>query len=397
MKRILFVDDEQPILDGLQNLLRKQRNEWQMVFALGSQRGLEELAKAPFDVVVSDMRMPGMDGAAFLARVRDLHPATARVVLSGHAEPQLLMRVIPVAHQFLSKPCDAALLKAVVERTCALQQHLGNAAIRTLVGKVDTLPSVPEIYQRLTAVLHAPGAGVPEVADVIEQDPAMSLKLLQLVNSAFFGLPLRIGTVRQAVGYLGTELIEGLVLTAHIFTSERSQGADALSYRRLQESSLLTAKLARSFLGKRPCAGDAFTAGLLRDIGSAVLLRCLPGEYEQIRALAAQRGVAPHVVEREVLGVTHAEIGAYLLGMWGLPFETMEIVCHHHTPSRAVGGKLEVLAAVHAADVLAERAFERGERALEPALDLAFLERSGCAGELPAWREQARCAIQEAA
>jgi YesN/AraC family two-component response regulator len=107
LRRVLFVDDDQYILDGLQNLLRKQRSRWDMCFALGGAAALELFAAAPFDVIVSDMRMPGMDGAELLAHVRERYPAARRIVLSGYAEPAAVQRALEVAHQFLSKPCRA--------------------------------------------------------------------------------------------------------------------------------------------------------------------------------------------------------------------------------------------------------------------------------------------------
>jgi DNA-binding NtrC family response regulator len=159
MKHILFVDDEQQILDGLKDLLRKQRKQWTMVFALGGEAALRELQQQPFDVVVSDMRMPGMDGATLLTRVKELYPSSARIILSGHAERDSIVRALPVAHQFLNKPCDAALLRMVVERACELQRLLQNEKIRCLIGKLDKLPSVPHTYWELTRV-----AALPDVA-----------------------------------------------------------------------------------------------------------------------------------------------------------------------------------------------------------------------------------------
>lgn len=385
MKHVLFVDDERQILDGLQNLLRKQRGEWSMVFACGGDAGLAQLEKQRFDVVVSDLRMPGMDGGTFLQTVRERWPATARIVLSGQAERELLLKAMPAVHQFLSKPCDADRLRNVIERTCAVQACLSDDALRVIIGGIDTLPAVPAIYRELTAVLNSPDAGIPEVAEVLGQDPAMCVKLLQLVNSAYFGLPTRIGSVQQAVGYLGIELVRGLVLSAHIFSGDSVRPVERFSHQRLQEAALLTARLAKKFV-KRPERGrEAFTAGLLHDIGKVVLLQGLPERYQAILARAQNSRAPLHEIERAELGVTHSEIGAYLLGIWGLPFEIVEVACHHHAPGRVTQGELDVLAAVHVADALADSTCVPGGDARE-ILDTEFLARAGFSYDLTTWR-----------
>ncbi|MFZ5757653.1 MAG: response regulator, partial [Pseudomonadota bacterium] len=166
-KRILFVDDEQHVLDGLQNLLRKQRRQWDMVFVSSGEAALEELGRNPFDVVVSDMRMPRMDGATLLRKVKENHPSAARIVLSGHAERDAVLKALPVAHQYLSKPCDPELIRVVIERACALQSLLSSDTIRALIGGMEKLPSVPQTYWELTRALTDPDIGVPEIARIV--------------------------------------------------------------------------------------------------------------------------------------------------------------------------------------------------------------------------------------
>ncbi|HTQ06246.1 MAG TPA: HDOD domain-containing protein, partial [Polyangiaceae bacterium] len=212
MKRILFVDDDASVLDALKNILRKRRNEWDMVFVVGGLAALAELEKGPFDVVVTDMRMPGMDGAALLTRVRDVYPGSARIVLSGQADRDAIVRALPVTHQFLNKPCDAATLRGVVERTCSLQTLLQNEATRSVIGKLNHLPSPPATYLRLTEAMANPNVSSKAIGAIVEEDPAMSVKVLQLVNSAYFGLAHRVASVTQAVSYLGLGVLKALAL-----------------------------------------------------------------------------------------------------------------------------------------------------------------------------------------
>ena len=382
-KRILFVDDEASVLEGLENLLRKQRRRWQMSFALGGEAALAELQKAPFDVIVTDIRMPGMDGATLLHHVRERHPAVVRIVLSGHADREAVIRAIPVAHQFLAKPCDGEVLRAVIERTCELQMLLGDDTLREIVGRIENLPCVPAVYHELMQRVGDPTVGLAEVAGIVEKDTAMSAKILQIVNSAYFGVRQPMSSVQQAVKYLGLELIKGMALTVQLFTT---LGGHA-SLDQLQRSSLLTARVARRLVsgGDEKAAVNAFTAGLLHNVGTVVLIVGLPERFAQISREAQQSGRPTFLVERELLGVTHAEIGGYLLGTWGLPFTVVEAVAQHHSPGRVAEGDLQVLAAVHVAEALVEGVLV-GPAAAQSLLDEAFLTKAGLMERMAGWR-----------
>jgi HD-like signal output (HDOD) protein len=389
VKRILFVDDDASVLDALRNLLRKRRNEWDMVFAVGGQAALLELGKAAaggaaFDVVVTDMRMPGMDGAELLKHVRDRFPGTARIVLSGHAERDAIVRALPVTHQFLNKPCDAAMLRGVVARTCNLQALLQNETTRSVIGKLDRLPSPPATYLRLTEAMADPKVTSKLVAAIVEEDPAMTVKVLQLVNSAYFGLAHAATSVGQAVTYLGLEVLRSLTLSAHVFSTAEGTGICRAALDEIQRSSLATATIAKRLLKNRELANDAFTAGIIHDVGRIVIALALPDKHREIGVRARETTRAECSVEQEVLGVTHAEVGAYLLGVWGLPFSIVETTAFHHAPSGAANDAPDVLAAVHLAEAVVH-----AETAGEPELDRAFLERVGLASEIDAWRAAA--------
>lgn len=375
MKRILFVDDEVSVLDGLRNLLRKQRHRWDMVFVTSGADALRELEHARFDVIVSDLRMPHMDGSTLLERVKRSYPAVARIVLSGHAERETMVRALPVAHQLLTKPCDAEALRVVIERTCNLQALLQDEAVRRVVGRIDKLPSVPSTYLELTRAIGRPAVAVADLAPIVERDPAMAIRVLQLVNSGYFGLAQPVGSIRQAVTYLGVEMLKGLALSASVFgTVDRGAG---LPLEELQREALLTARLVRRFLARDHArAEEGFTAAIVRDIGKLVLSLELPAVY--LASITPAPGGRNRVDrERDTLGVTHAEVGAWLLGMWGLPFPIVEAVAHHHAPGRVTEGSREVLGAVHVADVWITG---------DGPLDLPFLEAAGLARELPKWQ-----------
>jgi len=389
MKRILFVDDEINVLDGLRDLLRKQRKQWDMVFALGGQLALDELAKAPFDVVVSDMRMPHVDGAALLTTVRQLYPATARIILSGHAERESVVRALPVAHQFLSKPCDGNQLRIVVDRACELQRLLQNEGIRSIIGKLDKLPSVPHTYWELTRAVSFADTPLDDLAGIVEQDPAMVAKLLQLVNSAYFGLPRVISSVPQAVTYLGTDLLRALALTVHAFGISPMRPTEGFSLEALQRHSLAVARFCRVAVTDPKRGGEVFTAALVHDIGKLIFAHGIPDAFAEVVRERHRSGRSYYEVEAELLGVTHAEVGAYLLGVWGLPLTIVEAVAFHHNPSVVAEGPVDTLAWVHLADALVEEQRPGGNSAALDKLDRAFLARAGLLDQLDALRHKA--------
>jgi len=334
--------------------------------------------------------MPAMDGAALLARVKELHPASARIILSGHSEQEAAVRALPVAHRFLSKPCDADTLRRVIEETCQLQSVLSDEAVRSAIGRIDKLPSTPKLYHELLAVSANPDAGAADFAKIIEKDAAMSIKILQIVNSAYFGLAQKTTSVLKAIAYLGIELLKGLTLAAHVFTTKDTLRVPGLSLEKCQESALLTARLARRFARDSKQGEEAFAAGIVHDVGRIVLALSAPQRLEEIltELREAQRPI--HEIEAERFGVTHAELGAYLLGVWGLPFPVVRAVAYHHTPGLVTEGSREVLAALHVADALVDTALE-GESKLpeERRLDLGFLESAGFSSRLSEWRAMA--------
>jgi HD-like signal output (HDOD) protein/CheY-like chemotaxis protein len=376
--RILFVDDESAVLDGLRDLLRKERTRWEMVFALGGEQALEEFRKAPFDMIVTDMRMPGMDGAELLAKIKDLYPSAARLVLSGHAAREAVLRAMPVAQQFLAKPCDAQILRTTIDRTFGLKALLANQAICDIVGKVEALPSVPRAYFDLTEAAARRSSSIEDIAAIVEEDPAMGAKVLQLVNSAYFGAKQRVASIRGAVSYLGIELVKGLALASSTFASAEGLSVEGFSLEHLRSSSLMTARLVRKFIGDPKLADEAFTTALVHDVGKIVVAMGLPAEFSHSVRETVKSGRPADLVERELFGVSHAEVGAYLLGVWGLPFSIVEAVAYHHRPGAIQAGACDTLAAVHAADALVD--------GCGAWVDLEFLSRTGFAAQLPRWK-----------
>jgi HD-like signal output (HDOD) protein/CheY-like chemotaxis protein len=391
MKRILFVDDEPNVLDGLRGLLRKQRNQWEMSFVGGGELALKELLASPYDVIVSDMRMPGMDGAALLRKVQQDYPHIVRIVLSGQTEQEISRRMVHVAHQFLSKPCDGRELQQVIEHACKLQALLEHPALRQTVGQIGQLPIKPGLYTRLVQVLENPSSSMADAAAVIEKDIATSTKMLQLVNSAFFGLPQRVGDIKTAVSYLGLEMVKTLSLSVEMRQSQANVApCPGFNLDLAQELSLLAARIGRRLVADRILGQDAFSAAMLRDTGALVLMARLPEPFRRSVELARASRRPIFEVETEVIGVSHAEIGAYLLGIWGLPYSIVEAVAYHGNPQAVGSTGMDTVTAVHIASALAEEILSVDrERHIGSGigLDLGLVERLGLQDQLPTWRQ----------
>jgi len=387
VKRVLFVDDEAHVLDGLRDLLRRQRREWEMVFALGGEAAVREIETQPFDVVVSDMRMPDIDGATLLGLVQERHPETVRIILSGQTELEAALRAVPVAHQFLAKPCDRDDLRRAVERACLSRALLADDAVRRAAAGAGQIPSAPPLYSRLVEATIDQEVSIAEIGALVESDVAMCAKVLQLVNSSFFGLGRRISSAREAVAYLGIASLRALVVSAGAFRAFSSlEAVEGFSVDALETHSARVARLAAELLPGKRDAEDAFTAGMLHDVGKLLLAAHRPHGLAQLLAASRDSGRPLHTVEHERAGVTHAEIGAYLLTLWGLPHSIVEAVAHHHAPARLELERLDPVAAVHIADALIveQEQLALGGVAEGPSEDC--IARLGVGDRLGSWR-----------
>jgi len=379
--KVLFVDDEPNILQGIERMLIHLSDSWDIMTAESGKEALEELAEENYDVIVTNMRMPGMDGAALLREVHDRHPDVIRIVLSGHAELEAAMRAIPVAHQFLTKPTSGETIENVIRRMADLRELLQNDLLRETIGHIDRLPSVPRLYAEMTKILADPTADAQDVAAVVNQDPAMCAKILQLVNSGYFFRGMDCTDITQAVMRLGFQTVKNLALSVEVFRSpEGLENCPGFSIEELQSHAMKAATIAARLIEDRRASEDAFMAAMLHDAGKLILASEFGDKYRESLDLVRTGDLSAHEAERKILGTTHAEIGAYLFGTWGLPYPIVEAVANHHEPGRVRHeGGLDVLGAVHVADRLS--------RGLEP--DPAFLEAAGIAGSLESWKATA--------
>jgi HD-like signal output (HDOD) protein/CheY-like chemotaxis protein len=397
-KRVLFVDDEAMVLQGLQRMLRPMRNDWDMEFVESGAVALERLAAAPADVVVSDMRMPGMNGAQLLTEVMRRFPKTVRIILSGHADHDLVLKAVGSTHQYLNKPCEPEVLKATVQRAVALGDSLENEQVKSLVAQMSRLPSLPNVYLRVVDELQSNDVSLARIGDIMAKDVGMSAQVLKLVNSAFFGLRRRVANPTDAVTYLGIDTIKALVLSLHTFSQFDNTDLGGISMVALRNHSLLTAGCARH-IAKLEAADpklvdEAFIGGLLHDTGRLVLAANFSAQYSRVMRLAHDGGLTVTAAEHGVFGCTHADVGGYLLGLWGLPVPVVECVSYHHHPNRTLENAFSPLTAVHAANVLAYELDKESTAGRRPEFDHDYLTRVGKSARASAWQEDCRINVQ---
>lgn len=391
MKRVLFVDDDPPILAGLRRMFRGQRGEWDMHFAHSGEEALQLFSETPFDVIVSDMRMPRMDGSQLLEQIRLRFPDTVRIVLSGQSQNEAIMRCIGPAHQFLSKPCVPEQLCQTISRACRLKEHLTNPALQKLVTKIDNLPVLGDLYQRLVTELQRPDSSISQVAELIASDLSMTAKVLQLVNSSFFGLPQRITDPKQAVSLLGLNLIQTMVLSAGVFFHPGAQVPARFCLESLVHHCLAVGWRARAIAQQESpdprFIEDALLAGMMHDVGKLVLATGVTSAYGEVLEKVHQQGANPLDAERERFGVTHADVGGFLLELWGLPATIVEGVVFHHRPADVATQGLSLAGIVHVANALETTPSGDMARPPSPPLDWEFVERAGWRDKLEGWRQ----------
>lgn len=401
MSRILFVDDDPDILDLLRDTLLPDHPEWSVEFVGSGAEALEAMARAAFDVVVTDMVMPAMDGGQLLSEVMRRHPNVVRIVLSGYGEQATGFRSVDSAHQYLSKPFDAETLLGTLARACALRDLLADERLKQITSRMGSLPSLPSLYLRLQEACRNPDVSSRTVAEIIGQDAGMTAKMLQMVNSAFFGLRRRVSSPFHAVQLLGLDTVKALALSAHVFFGCDQLRIKACSISNQWSHSLAVANFASEIVGAeggdQQLAEDTRVAGLLHDAGTLVFAASLPGAYSQAVSQAVSGGRALCDAEAEAFGVSHGDIGAYLLGLWALPDPIVEAVAFHHRPRACLGHGFSALTAVHVADALAHEIHDSHVIGAPSLVDAAYLDELGLADRLPAWREACRTAARHAA
>jgi HD-like signal output (HDOD) protein len=384
MKRILFVEDNEILLKLYGIMLANESDEWETATAPDGQAAMELIRQRAFDVVVTDMQMPGMSGIELLTEVRKLHPQTSRIIVSGASNQAIAADSLNCTHLFIPKPVNVSTLKSTLARVISLDAYLNDDKLRGLAGKMRALPSFPMIYLEIIREIESPRSSIQGIAQIAAQDPGITAKILQVVNSAAFGLPQTISNPVEAVQQLGMTTVRSLALSAQVFSSFNPGRLKHFHAETLWSHLMKCGGLARAIMRRERAAAaeseDAFTAGMLHDIGQLMLADSLPDEFEKALVLAQQEKIPLHEAELKIFGATHIGLAAYLFGLWGLPASVVEAVAFHHAPEKSGLKKFSALTAVHVANALTD--ISEAE-----SLNLDYLAQIGVANRLDGWRD----------
>ena len=389
-KRILFVEDN-ALLRQMYLMMMEGEPQWQAIGAHDARHALQLMERTPFEVVVSDLRMPGMDGIELMKVVRQLYPRSSRILLSGLSDQAEIARSLDSTHQFLAKPFDVKALKATLARLGRLDAYLKDSRLQALVGQMQVLPSFPSVYHEILKELGGEDPSIERLAQIIGEDPSMTAKLLQLANSAAGGRATQAADPFEAVQFVGLSAIRSLALSAHIFRSFEHLKLREFSLSSLWDhtvrSGIIAGLVMKAEHAEPAEIDEAHIAGMLHDLGKLMLADSMPERFQQALTLSQQRGLPSEKAEQEIFGADHGGVAAYLLSLWGLPVTIVEAVAFHHEPSSSEHVAFGPLTAVHVADVLEHEFSEDTMAGAAPALDHDYLAKLGVLDHLDQWRE----------
>jgi putative nucleotidyltransferase with HDIG domain len=390
MLRILVVDDDVESLRRTQRVLRGYRADWDFTFCHGPRLALEALALEPYQVIVS-ATMAGEVGADLLDFARDIFPESVRIMVCPPSQQHDMLCAHGTAHQYLSDPVDPATFRETVARASSLGERLTKPGLKALVSKITVLPSLPTVYIDLMQELRRRDASVARVAELIGQDVGMTAKLLHLVNSSFFGLAVHVRDVPHAASLLGLNALKPLVLSAAVFQELESNRVPVALAEQVFEHSLAVGCLARRLAEAqglpRHEVDNAMLGGVLHDVGKLVLADHFGPEYAQVCLAAERAELALLSAELDQFDASHADVGGYLLGLWGLPQSLVEAVAWHHDPCALESIRFTPLTAVHVANALIHASEGTGDGLSQ--VDRRHLKQIRCEQQWPQWRQLA--------
>lgn len=352
---ILFVTTDEKLIGELIRNIVPIQDEYSIFFADNGERCLQILANNKIDFVFSSANIIMPTGANILNEIKRLFPEVIRFALVPNLDNQTVAQISQYVHQLVPPPYTKETIIERIERTLHIQKILNNEKVVNLVKNTTTLPSLPEIYIQIEQETAKPDFSLIKIANLISKDPNLTAKILQIVNSAYFGLQKEITNINFALSYLGVNVIKSLIFYIHLFSHFKITSENRKYLEKFWQHSLVVASnsyhLANKYLREKYEIDSSYTAGVLHDVGKFILLNTYT--YPQnIILLAEQKAIDNLEAELEIYECTHAEIGAYLLGLWGFPLHIVEAVAYHHQPSLLNKSKLNLATIIHLADFL---------------------------------------------
>jgi putative nucleotidyltransferase with HDIG domain len=386
---VLFVDADRRVHQSLRRIVVARNLPFDLFSATSSAQARQILSARICDVIVSDANLPDMEGSGLLAQVQERWPMSLRILMTEEGGMRVISSLLASAHQLLTKPATPECLLNTILAALRLRFLLMDSRLREIVHRLEHLPVVPAVYTALTRELQRENCSNQSVAEIVSRDMSLTTAILKVVNTPFFGLSRRVDEPLQAVNILGANLVRGLVLSEGVLRPQDPDMYPGFNTEQLWGHCLLTARCCRAVMRQEcptgPAVEDAFLAGLLHDVGKIVLAEGCPEDYVGILKESQARNVPLALVEAETLGVTHAQIGAYLLGLWGFSESVVIAIAQHHGP--VPGSPLSLLSAVlHVVDVSLHDCYVRASRYAPHDLEEQLLDLAGGTDTLQQWK-----------
>jgi putative nucleotidyltransferase with HDIG domain len=354
--KVLIVDDSPDVLTLAELTLKELRPHWIFVTESDPVQAVGRLENEIFDAVISDFQMPQMNGSEFLGRVALAQPLSVRLLVSSNLERGMSTEGIGVAHRFFAKPCKYSDVVQAIERSIGLRERLRSSTLRRLLTKMTKLPSPPDTYMAIQKLLEDDSFHVQALMKLLQREVTVSAAVLKMANSSFFGARYKIDSLERAVNLLGAQTIKSLALGAELFSRIEPAKAKQFKIQQLFEHSVRVASEAARLVeargADRATRDLAYTAGLLHDIGKLVLVQVIPREYARVVERVGTEFPSLYQSEIKAFGVSHQEVGAYVLSLWNLPEQIVEAVAYHHDPTFAPAREVSVLTYVVAANLV---------------------------------------------
>lgn len=356
LTHILFFDPDENVLRGLKRALYSMRQQWQMEFLPNIEQAEQSLVEHAPDVVVADVSRSTKSGLLLLKKAQQSVPGAIRIGISAETDETTAVQAFNPTHRFLAKPFDITDLKAVILQALSLRSRIVNPRVTNFVSQMDKLPTVPSLLEQINQTLQRENVSLKEIALLVENDINITTQILKIVNSAYFGLFKNISSVQQAVSLLGLDLIKGLILGIDVFKGFTCPAAANPLIERIWQHSLTVARILQRIVVQERrdahLASTAFSLGILHDVGKLIFLTVLKEEYIELSADASQSGRPMWQIEKERYGLTHADAGAYLLGLWGLPEVLVSAVAESHEYESTTNGSEYLAKILRTADAI---------------------------------------------
>jgi HD-like signal output (HDOD) protein len=390
-RHILFLATDPEEREGIQTHLAVAEADWETQVAATFDEAIAALQVRPVDAIVADHQAAEPSGARLLNWAAERYPGATRLILAESAEREEVLRLVLAPHHFLAKPVTPEVLRGTLQSAFLLDDAMPSEVLLTLASRIKVFPPLPSLYFRVLNELKSPDYSAQVVGEIVSRDLAMTTRLLQVINSGYYSLPRRITDLTEAVNLLGQEAVKSLIIGIHLFLQHEHIKPLYFSISQLWRHSTAVALGARLITqmetGDSARADEAYTAGLLHDIGKLVLANNFEAQYNKVQRAARDSGRPLWAVETEEFGVSHAELGAFILGRWGMPVALLEATALHHQPGRLGRQEFSALTAVHVANAIEHQPRGAQDGDIPSTLDLPYLDSLHLTGLIDGWKE----------